>query len=140
MVDQKIAEFAADIPPKMKIRGRRLRHIQRRVAEGLIPAALIERPKKGFGFPLAYWFKNELRELTKEFLGRGNLVSEGYFRPEGMLAMLDEHISGKIYHNYRLWLLLNLELWHRMFIEGQPRESLEATLWDVFRSSERTAV
>lgn len=127
-VDQRVAEFAARIPASLKVHGRRLKHVQREVARGLLPETLITRKKKGFGFPLAYWFRNELRDVTAELLGHGSLAGCGYFRAESMIAMLDEHASGKMDHNYRLWLLLNLELWHRMFIEGQSREDLEEAL------------
>jgi asparagine synthase (glutamine-hydrolysing) len=128
LVDQKVAEFAALIPSNLKIRGRRLRHIQRRVAEGLLPDALINRPKKGFGFPLSYWFKYELQTVTKDLLCQGHLVAEGLFRSDGIRNMMEEHVAGKVDHSYRLWLLLNLELWHRMFIENQQRESIEEML------------
>jgi asparagine synthase (glutamine-hydrolysing) len=139
-VDQKLAEFAATIPANMKIRGRRLRHIQRRVAAELLPEALIGRPKKGFGFPLAHWFRNELRSLTSELLCHGRLVTEGLFRADGIALMLEEHFNGKFDHNYRLWMLLNLELWYRIFVEQQTLEAVEETLHELLHSREAVPV
>jgi asparagine synthase (glutamine-hydrolysing) len=124
-VDQHVAEFVATIPANLKLNGRHLRYIQRQLAKKYLPDSLIRRPKHGFGFPLAYWFSNELRELTTHYIRNSNLVAEGYFRPEAMIGILDEHLSGQIDHNYRIWLLLNLEFWHRLFIEGQKIEDLQ---------------
>lgn len=127
-VDQYVTEFVARIPAELKLKGRRLKHIQREVARKYLPDTLINRPKKGFGFPLAYWFKNELRELTTTMFQHSNLVAEGYFQQEAMTTLLNEHIGGQVDHNYRLWLLLNLELWHRLYIEGKSGEDLKALL------------
>jgi hypothetical protein len=53
------------------------------------------------------------------------MVQAGYFRQSAMQAMLDEHAVGKTDHNYRLWLLLNMELWYRQFISGISPQDLE---------------
>jgi asparagine synthase (glutamine-hydrolysing) len=127
-VDQRVAEFAASVPAGLKLHGRQLKYIQRRLAAEYLPAPLLRRSKQGFGFPLAYWFANELRETTAETLLNSNLVEAGYFRREAIGAMFDEHVGGRVDHNYRLWLLLNLELWHRLFIGGEPEGELTAKL------------
>ncbi|MGA7671556.1 MAG: asparagine synthase (glutamine-hydrolyzing) [Nitrolancea sp.] len=123
-VDHQMVEFAAHIPADLKLHGRRLKHIQREVARDYLPERLLSRGKQGFSFPLAHWFSHELRDLTTNLLRHSNLVSEGYFRPEAVQVLLDEHISGRVDHNYRLWLLLNLELWHRMFVAGESKDEL----------------
>jgi len=66
--------------------------------------------------------------MTTDVLLNSNLVAEGYFRPEAIMTLLNEHVSGKIDHNYRIWLLLNLELWHRLFINRQPKDELKELL------------
>ncbi|MHB1131397.1 MAG: asparagine synthase (glutamine-hydrolyzing) [Chloroflexota bacterium] len=123
-VDQEVAAFAARIPAHLKLHGRRLKHIEREVAREFLPAALIKRSKQGFGFPLARWFRGELRPVLTNVLGDSRLVAEGYFRPEAIRTLLDEHVSGRVDHNYRLWLLFNLELWHRLFMEGQSQAEI----------------
>jgi asparagine synthase (glutamine-hydrolysing) len=127
-VDSQLAEFVAAIPAQYKLRGRTLKFIQRQVARAYLPELLVHRPKQGFSFPLAYWFRHELRKLTAEVFRSSNLVAEGFFREEAMMGLLDEHTSGRIDHNYRLWLLLNLELWHRLFIEGRSQDKLSEFL------------
>jgi asparagine synthase (glutamine-hydrolysing) len=133
-VDQIVAEFVATIPANLKLNGRRLRHIQRQIALDYLPEQLISRPKKGFGFPLAYWFKNELRGLMAKTIQNSSMVAAGFFKSEAMSTLLSEHANGEVDHNYRLWLLLNLELWYRLFIDGisqdEIRDSLQRDLVD----------
>lgn len=124
-VDQRVAEFAATIPANLKVNGGRLKYVERQVAREFLPKTLINRRKRGFGFPLAYWFKYELYDLTSTMLNNSNLVSDGYFRKEEIMNLLKEHKTGKMDHNYRIWLLLNLEIWHRLFIEGISVEKLK---------------
>lgn len=124
-VDQDVVEFVAHLPATLKLNGRRLKHIQREVARDYLPAELVNRPKQGFSFPLAYWFRNELRPLLSNTFRESLLVEAGYFREEAMHTLLDEHVSGQVDHNYRLWLLLNLEMWYRMFVENQSLGQLQ---------------
>ena len=123
-VDQKVVEFVARIPAEMKLKGRRLKHIQRQLGREFLPETLITRAKKGFGFPLAYWFKNELRGLMEQMIRESRLADEGYFQRSAMSDLLNEHAAGQVDHNYRIWLLLNLELWYRLFIDGVSIDDL----------------
>ena len=68
-------------------------------------------------FPVAYWFRNELYEFTKSFLLDSYFVRTGLFRKEGVLRLLSEHRHNKVDHSVRLWMLLNLEIWHQLYIE-----------------------
>jgi len=127
-VDQRVAEFAASIPANLKLKRSHLKYIQRQVAKEFLPQTIIKRSKIGFGFPLAHWFKNKLYNLTLNMFNNSNLVEEGYFKKEEMNNILDEHRRGKIDHNYRIWMLLNLEIWHRMFIEGKSVDNLKENI------------
>ena len=127
-VDQRFAEFVGQMPAKYKLNGRRLKYALRQAARGYLPEDLITRPKQGFSFPLAYWFRNELREFTESIFKSSRLVEDGYFREDAMTNMLAVHVAGEVDHNYRLWLLLNLELWYRMFIDGQSADDLNQDL------------
>jgi asparagine synthase (glutamine-hydrolysing) len=135
-VDQSVVEFVARIPANLKLQGRRLKYIQRRLAKDYLPHALINRPKKGFGFPLAYWFKTNLRDFVFSVFSESTLVDEGYFDPQGLLDLLDEHVNGQFDHNYRLWLLLNLELWYRLFIRKTSKEDLTIYLHETLKRTD----
>jgi asparagine synthase (glutamine-hydrolysing) len=133
-VDQRVVEFVATIPAELKLRRRRLKHIQREVAKEFLPEPLLNRPKQGFSFPLAYWFQNELRGLMSEIAANSDLVTQGLFRSDAISTLLDEHVSGQLDHNYRLWLILNLELWYRLFVDQCSRDDLQAFLSEYVRA------
>jgi asparagine synthase (glutamine-hydrolysing) len=125
LLDYRMVEFAASIPANLKVRGNRLKHIFREVAKHFLPPSLLSRSKQGFSFPLAYWMKSELGNLLENLFLKSRLAEEGYFQRDYMQQLLAQHRSGQMDHNYRLWILLNLELWWRMYIDGCSVETLD---------------
>ena len=128
LMDHELTAFAARIPGHLKLRGRRLKYILRRVAERYLPRALIERPKQGFGFPISLWMRAELSGLLRTLFAQSRFAELGVFDRGFMRELLEEHLGGHTDHNFRLWLLLNLELWHRLYFEGATVESLREDL------------
>lgn len=118
LIDYKVTEFAASLPCDLKLRGRKLKYILRQVASRYMPQALIDRPKQGFGFPIARWLRTDLAKLLTTLFRESRFVALGIFRQEEIDRLVSEHISGKADHNFRLWILLNLEIWYRMCFEG----------------------
>jgi asparagine synthase (glutamine-hydrolysing) len=127
-LDHKLVEFAARIPPSFKVRGRTLRYIQLRLAERYLPAPLLRREKQGFSSPLPYLLADEFRYLFQAFLLDSHLVHAGYLSAQSIASILAAHLSGKVDHGNRLWLLCNAEIWYRMSIEGWSRERVEERL------------
>ena len=125
LLDHRMVEFAASVPVNLKVRGHQLKYVLKQVAKDFLPPALLSRSKQGFSFPLAYWMKGRLGALLENLLVRSRLAEEGYFRREYMLTLLEQHRQGKMDHNYRLWILLNLELWWRIYIDGQSLATLD---------------
>ncbi len=123
-MDHELAEFAARLPARMKVRGRRLRYIQVQLAKRYLPPELLERKKQGFSSALPYMLKDELDVLYSAFLSDTRLAREGILNQPAIDEMLAEHRAGKADHGNRLWLLLNSEVWFRMFITGQDETSL----------------
>ncbi len=128
LMDHEVAEFAARLPIDLKVRGRRLRYIQLRLAERYLPTSVLERPKQGFSSALPYMLREEYRVLFQIFLRHSHLAREGIFSQPAIDQLLDEHSAARADHGNRLWLLLNSEVWYRMFIEGTSVESLTETL------------
>jgi asparagine synthase (glutamine-hydrolysing) len=120
LVDRRIAEFAMRIPAAMQLKHGRLKYVTRRLAERYAPRALVRRPKKGFGFPLALWLRGPLRMMMQRTIDESRLVDEGLFRREELQAMQDEHAGGQVDHNYRLWMVFNLEVFWRHFLDREP--------------------
>jgi asparagine synthase (glutamine-hydrolysing) len=125
LLDYRVVEFAAAIPANLKVKGNRLKHVFREVAKEFLPPQLLSRSKQGFSFPLAYWMKSELGQLLEALFMKSRLAEEGYFQRNYMIELLNQHRRGQMDHNYRLWILLNLELWWRMYIDGVSMETLD---------------
>jgi asparagine synthase (glutamine-hydrolysing) len=87
--------------------------------KGVLPDPILQRKKMGFGLPIDHWFRHEIREMAYDVLLDERARQRGYFRPEIVRRYLDEHVQGRAHQHFRLWNLLLLELWHRMFID-QP--------------------
>ncbi len=116
-LDHRLVEFAAALPIKHKFRWLKGKRILKSAFGEMLPEAIWNRPKMGFGVPLDYWFRNELREMTHDLLLSSRAVERGYFRKETVQRLLSEHESKTFDHAYRLWSLLVLELWHREWID-----------------------
>jgi asparagine synthase (glutamine-hydrolysing) len=128
LLDHRLAEFMASLPVAMKLRGKTLKYLLRRVAASYLPEPILKRPKQGFMFPLAYWIKGPLLPVLRRLLDEGAVIEAGIFRREAIARLLDEHLAHKADHHVRLWLILNVEIWYRLFVLGERIEDLTGRL------------
>jgi asparagine synthase (glutamine-hydrolysing) len=126
--DPRVVEFAASLPASMKLKGFKLKYLLRRVAKRYLPPEIVRRPKQGFGFPVGQWMQRDLKALVEDRLGNSRLVAAGVFRPEPIARIMREHMAGQVDHSYRLWLLLNLEIWYEIYIEGRRVDAVTADI------------
>jgi asparagine synthase (glutamine-hydrolysing) len=121
-LDHELMEFAAGIPASLKMRGLRTKALLRDAMAERLPARVVRRRKTGFSVPIDRWFRAELREMAYDVLLSEPARSRGLFRLEAVKLLLDQHTSGRRGHHHRLWALLFLELWFRMWIDpaGAP--------------------
>jgi asparagine synthase (glutamine-hydrolysing) len=118
MLDHTFLEFAATIPPELKLKdGRESKYIFKKAVEPYLPREVIYRPKMGFGVPLDHWFRHELRDMVRDTLLSQRAIQRGYFRRDYVEQILDRHQKGGESWQYLIWNLLMLELWHLMFID-----------------------
>jgi asparagine synthase (glutamine-hydrolysing) len=127
-LDHQLVEFMATVPSRMKIRRGELKYALRRVAEAYLPATITNRPKQGFMFPVAYWFQNQLSAFLTGFWKDARIVEEGIVQQAAILRLVDDHRRGLVDHHVRLWMLLNVELWYRMYIDRTESLSLSEDL------------
>ena len=106
LLDHKVMEFAARLPARLKVEGRALKYLLKRYADGLLPAAALNRRKMGFGVPVGDWMRGDLKPLVDDALLGDRAAARGYLRPEGVRQLVAEHQAGKQDHTYRLWALL----------------------------------
>ena len=79
-------------------------------------------------FPVAYWFRNELYPLLKDQLENSIFVREGLFDKEQVKLLIEEHRSNRVDNHVRLWMLLNMEVWHKLYIEQEDTASVADNL------------
>jgi len=118
-LDHRLVEFAATIPARYSIRGLGGKAILKSAAEDLLPRSIIYRTKMGFPTPWAYWLKGEpLDDMERRLLDSRSL-DRGLFNPEAIQHLFTEHRARRRDNSNRIWRLLNLEIWHRIFIDGE---------------------
>jgi asparagine synthase (glutamine-hydrolysing) len=127
-VDHELVEYMARFPANQKIRGRQLKYVLRRMAAGYLPPAIVARGKQGFMLPVAYWFRDELFPLLHALLLDSHFVRAGLFRIEAVERLLEEHRGGRVDHHVRLAMLLNLVMWHEIYIERESPADLGARM------------
>ncbi len=115
LLDHRVVEFVTSLPLRWKFRRGRGKRILRRAFGDLVPSAIWQRPKMGFGVPLDHWFRGELKEMAHDVLLGSTAMETGYFRRDTIERLIREHISGQFDHAYRLWALLVFELWRRQW-------------------------
>jgi asparagine synthase (glutamine-hydrolysing) len=117
LLDHLVVEFAASLPATLKMPGGRLKHLLKQLAFSLVPREVLDRPKQGFGVPVARWFRGELRDAFGDILGSPLARQRGYFDAGFVNRVLAEHLSGARDHSRQLWMLLVFELWHRQYVD-----------------------
>jgi asparagine synthase (glutamine-hydrolysing) len=116
-LDHHVAEFAARLPASYKLHGWVGKYILKRALRNHLPKSILHRDKQGFALPIGRWFRHELRQVAYDVLLDLHTLARGIFDGRAVRTMLDEHVSGRINHRYRIWELLMLELWFRTYID-----------------------
>jgi asparagine synthase (glutamine-hydrolysing) len=118
-LDQQLLEFACAIPSELKLRGMTTKYILKRALKDIVLQEIIDRKKHGFGVPVGQWFRTSLKSYLHETLLSREALARGYFHEATLRRLIAEHESGKRDHGHRLWALLTLEIWQRMFIDRE---------------------
>ncbi|MBI3666538.1 MAG: hypothetical protein HY236_10010 [Acidobacteria bacterium] len=118
-LDVELAEFAWQLPPHYKIRGRNGKWLLRRAMRGVLPDAVLTRPKTGFGAPVRQWMRHDLREMVADLLSPSALRASGWFSVAGVESLRARFEAGRDDLGYPLWALLVFLLWEQTFLR-QP--------------------
>jgi asparagine synthase (glutamine-hydrolysing) len=111
LLDHRIAEFALSLPESLHRQDGQSKWLLRQVLYKHVPKALIDRPKMGFGVPLADWLRGPLREWAGDLLSRDNLVQNGILEPDSIVDLWQRHLAGSTDGQYPLWNVLMLLQW-----------------------------
>jgi asparagine synthase (glutamine-hydrolysing) len=123
-LDHHLVEFAAALPPRMKLRGFTTKWILREAVRTILPESILTRKKMGFPVPFALWMKGPWQSVARDVLMDRRTRERGIIEPHGVEQLIASHADGVQEGGDAIWSLLNLELWYRTFIDGDGRQSL----------------
>jgi asparagine synthase (glutamine-hydrolysing) len=112
-LDHRIVEFAARLPERMKIDGRRHKVVLKGLMQNKLPASVLRRSKTGLDIPTHDWLRGTLRPLLMDTLSPAALDETNLFRRDGIESFIKEHMERRANLGYHLWGLLILFLWIR---------------------------
>ena len=131
-LDHRLVEFSWTLPVGFKIRSTRESHgekygdkygekwLLRGVLDRYVPAALTERPKRGFSVPLAEWLRGPLRDWAETLLEEKALSEDGYLNAKYIRAVWNDHLGGKRNHEAHIWSILMFQQWLLKEKAGEP--------------------
>ena len=106
-----MVEFAWSLPEHMKVRNGIGKWILRELLYQYVPRELVDRPKKGFGVPIAAWLRGPLKEWADDLLSPASLQRTEIFKPEVVLEKWKQHQAGTVDWDKHLWDILNMQAW-----------------------------
>jgi asparagine synthase (glutamine-hydrolysing) len=128
ILDPVVADLALALPRRMKVRRFQKKRLLRRAVAPLLPDAVLRGEKRGFSIPMAAWLRGELEPLARDLLSGEKLRRSGFFRPDAVTRLLDEHVSGKADHSRKVWALLSFALWFDQYGADAPERPEVATV------------
>jgi asparagine synthase (glutamine-hydrolysing) len=111
-MDTVVANFAFTLPVKHKVRGFSKKRLLRKAVAPLLPDSVVSGRKRGFSIPAAAWLRGPLVPFAREVLSEETLRRQGFFQPETVRRLLDDHVAGREDLSRQLWGLLTFTLWH----------------------------
>jgi asparagine synthase (glutamine-hydrolysing) len=108
-LDHRLVEFAGTLPDDFKIAKHGTKALLRRAMRGVLPSAIIDRPKKGFPVPLASWLRKPLRQFAHDHLLAPQSACSSWLDSRTVSRMLTEHEQGKVDRSQEIWALMVFE-------------------------------
>jgi asparagine synthase (glutamine-hydrolysing) len=121
-LDHVLVEWAMGVPANIQIHGTAGKTILKKAVEDLLPHSIIYRPKLGFPTPWSGWLAGDQLDAIERLVLEPRSMDRGYFKRSAIEKLFREHRAQYRDHYDRIWRLLNLELWHRVCVEGESHE------------------
>lgn len=116
-LDQEFMQFMASLPVSFRFKWLVKKYMLKKIAKKYLPKNVIFRPKRGFGVPVGYWFRRELKGFVSDQLLGQKFFKRGYFNRTEVENIIKLHLDGKADYTFQIWTLLMFELWHQRFID-----------------------
>ena len=127
-LDHEFVERVAGMPGRLKLRGWQTKAVLRAAIQDVVPRAILARRKMGFPVPVGRWLRGPFRPLVDELVLGPRALGRGLFDRSALRRLAESHRAGLADHGDRLWLLINLELWQRMFLDGEDAAGIMDSL------------
>jgi asparagine synthase (glutamine-hydrolysing) len=119
-LDHELMEFAASLPPELKVARSRGKVLLRSALRDDLPEEILSRPKMGFGAPIGRWLREDLSDLAGQLLLDSGTQTLGYLRRGEVERLIADHARKAADHSARLWVLMMLEMWHQEVLGAAP--------------------
>ncbi|MBK8120776.1 MAG: amidotransferase 1, exosortase A system-associated [Sulfuritalea sp.] len=116
LMDHPLVEWLATLPSGLKMRGAEGKYLLKKAMEPHLPHDIMYRPKMGFAVPLARWFRGPLRQRVRDALLDGRMAETGWFNPQVIQQIVEQHESGVRDHSTPIWTLLMFDA----FLKNEP--------------------
>jgi asparagine synthase (glutamine-hydrolysing) len=118
-LDHELVDLVGAMPGRFRLRGWETKAVLRHAVRQVIPNEILTRPKMGFPVPLGRWLQGPYWTMVKDLVLGPRTLARNFFKPSVLTRLVEEHRTGRRVHTDRLWLLMNLEIWQRVFIDGE---------------------
>ncbi len=124
-LDHVLVEYVASLPSRWKLSGLTTKRLLREAVRGILPAAILDRPKMGFPVPFGAWLRGPWQQVARDLLLDRRSRERGVIHAGAVEELLTAHASGRTNGADRLWSLLNLEIWFRTFIDREGVQTFD---------------
>ncbi len=118
-LDHALVEFALALPPRMKYRDGVGKYVLKRAVRDILPPEIVNRPKQGFGTPMAEWLRGDFGRRAQETVVRSSLVERGAISSAPVVRLFEAHRAGRADWSYHLWNVYNACAWHDHWVAGR---------------------
>ncbi len=125
LLDHEVVQVAATIPPELNLNGASGKRMFKKAMRGILPDAVIDRPKRGFAVPLANWFRGKLQGFARDLLLSRRCKERNILNTAYVEQLLNLHRGGRAL-DFQLWTLISFEMWCRTFLDAQSEWHVSA--------------
>jgi asparagine synthase (glutamine-hydrolysing) len=116
LLDHRLAEFVAQLPPEYKMRGIEKKFLLKEIVHDYLPKDMMDRPKMGFGVPVFHWLRHELKFYADEYMSEAAFAQHGLFKKEGVQHIIQHFFAGDKNYNSLFWYLLMFQMWYKKWM------------------------
>ena len=117
-LDHRVIEWAAQLPMNYKYNKGEKKYILKQIVHKYIPQSMMDRPKMGFGIPIANWLSNDLKQFVDQYFDAEYIHKQNIFNNEEIQRIKNSFYSGKIERAEKIWYLLMFQMWYDRWINN----------------------